>query len=104
MLMNINPLWESHQTTDADVVKYYEGVIPPDSPHFVTPDDMGKPELNSKLASWERQENRLIMKEDLMSEGMDAEAADKEAIIYADELYANTLMALNDLYEARKTS
>jgi len=101
---NINPLWESHGKTDAQVVESYEAIIDPLDNNFVTVEDIGKPQLNSKLAKYHHIDNFNIRKEDLMLEGMDEITADKDAKEYADELYANTLMALDGLYSARNTA
>jgi hypothetical protein len=101
MIQNINPLWESHKTTDEQVVEYYESVQNPASPHAITVADIGKTSLNSKAAAQEHEDNFKIRKEDLIAEGMDEALADKEAKEYSDELYANTLASLDDLYKAR---
>lgn len=104
MINNINPLWESHKTTDQQVLEYYEQHQDPASPHAITVDDLGKTSLNSKAAAQEHEDNFKIRKEDLIAEGMDEALADKEAKEYADELYANTLASLDDLYKARNTA
>jgi len=94
---NVNPLWESHQKPDAEVVEYYEPLI-----KEVTPDDIGKKSLNTKITAYHYKDNFEIRKEDNLDEGMSLEDAEKDAQEYADTLYANTLLALDDLYKARE--
>ena len=94
---NVNPLWESHQKPDAEVVEYYEPLI-----EEVTPDDIGKKSLNTKITAYHHKDNFKICMEDNLKEGMSEEDATKTCQVYADTLYANTLLALDDLYKARE--
>ena len=98
---NINPMWEKYKVTDEEVVEYYQPLQEEGDKNKVTPDDIGKKSLNTKLANWMSGENFTIRKKNNLAKGMSEEDAIADAQEYADALHANTLLAFENLYKAK---
>ncbi len=102
-MANVNPMWESLQISDEEVVEHFGDLIPKDDRNIDVDFSMvGKKELNDRVGLYVRDLNYFAKLEEFKDEGFIGKEAELTALKYADDLHEIFQASIQKLYKERE--